>query len=36
VPANGYTVTNSGSAVSVAADLNVNNVSVDVLIGDTP
>jgi hypothetical protein len=33
-PANGYTVTNSGSAVSVAADLNVQNVSVDVLIGD--
>jgi hypothetical protein len=32
--ANGYTVTNSGSAVSVAADLNVTNVSVDVLIGD--
>jgi hypothetical protein len=32
--ANGYTVTNSGSAVSVAADLNVQNVSVDVLIGD--
>jgi hypothetical protein len=33
-PANGYTVTNSGSAVSVAADLNVTNVAVDVLIGD--
>jgi hypothetical protein len=33
-PADGYTVTNSGSAVSVAADLNVSNVSVDVLIGD--
>jgi hypothetical protein len=30
----GYTVTNSGSAVAVAADLNVTNVSVDVLIGD--
>jgi hypothetical protein len=30
-----YTVTNSGSAVSVAADLNVNNVSVDVLIGQS-
>jgi hypothetical protein len=30
----GYTVTNSGSAVSVAADLTVQNVSVDVLIGD--
>jgi hypothetical protein len=35
-PADGYTVTNSGSAVSVAADLKVTNVSVDVLIGDTP
>jgi hypothetical protein len=32
--ANGYTVTNSGSAVTVAADLNVSNVDVDVLIGD--
>jgi hypothetical protein len=32
--ANGFTVTNSGSAVSVAADLNVTNVSIDVLIGD--
>jgi hypothetical protein len=36
VPGNGYTTTASGSAVSVAADLNVQNVSVDVLIGDTP
>jgi hypothetical protein len=35
-PGNGYTVTNSGSAVSVAADLQVNAVDVDVLIGDTP
>jgi hypothetical protein len=34
-PADGYTVTNSGSAVTVAADLNVTNVSVDVLIGDS-
>jgi hypothetical protein len=34
--ANGYTVTNSGSAVTVAADLKVNQVDVDVLIGDTP
>jgi hypothetical protein len=34
VPANGYTVGNSGSAVSVAAGLNVNQVDVDVLIGD--
>jgi hypothetical protein len=33
-PANGYTVTNSGARVSVGADLTVNNVSVDVLIGD--
>ena len=32
--ANGYTTTNDGSRVSVSADLNVNNVSVDVLIGD--
>jgi hypothetical protein len=30
----GYTVTNDGSKVSVAADLNVQNVSIDVLIGD--
>jgi hypothetical protein len=34
VPGNGYTVTNSGSVVSVGADLTVNNVSADVLIGD--
>jgi hypothetical protein len=34
--ADGYTVSNSGSAVTVAADLTVQNVSVDVLIGDTP
>jgi hypothetical protein len=33
---NGYTVNNSGSAVSVSAGLNVNKVDVDVLIGDTP
>jgi hypothetical protein len=32
--ANGYTVTNSGSTVSVAAGLDVQNVSADVLIGD--
>jgi hypothetical protein len=32
--ANGYTVTNDGSRVSVAADLSVQNVSIDVLIGD--
>jgi len=33
-PGNGYTVTNDGSSVSVAGDLNVTNVSADVLIGD--
>jgi hypothetical protein len=33
-PADGYTVTNSGSTVSVGADLNVQNVSIDVLVGD--
>jgi hypothetical protein len=32
--ANGYTVTADGSRVSVAADLSVTNVSIDVLIGD--
>jgi hypothetical protein len=32
--ADGYTVTNSGSTVSVAAGLDVQNVSADVLIGD--
>ena len=31
---NGYTVVNDGSKVSVAADLSVQNVSIDVLIGD--
>jgi len=31
---NGYTVVNNGSKVSVGADLTVNNVSIDVLIGD--
>jgi hypothetical protein len=31
---NGYTVAADGSRVSVAADLNVQNVSIDVLIGD--
>jgi hypothetical protein len=34
VPGDGYTTNSSGSSVSVAADLNVQNVSVDVLIGD--
>ncbi|MFL5341962.1 MAG: hypothetical protein ACJ8F7_17585, partial [Gemmataceae bacterium] len=32
--ADGYTTTNSGSAVSVGADLKVNTVSLDVLVGD--
>jgi hypothetical protein len=31
---NGYTVANNGSKVSVAGDLSVQNVSIDVLIGD--
>jgi hypothetical protein len=31
---NGYSVANDGSRVSVGADLNVTNVSIDVLIGD--
>jgi hypothetical protein len=31
---NGFTTTNDGSKVSVGADLNVQNVSIDVLIGD--
>jgi hypothetical protein len=34
VPADGYTVTNSGSSVSVGADLNVSNISLDILVGD--
>jgi hypothetical protein len=34
VTADGYTVTNSGSSVSVAADLDVSNVTLDVLVGD--
>lgn len=34
VPGDGYTVSNSGSSVSVAADLNVNQISLDVLVGD--
>lgn len=32
--ADGYTVTNSGSAVSIGADLNVSGISLDVLVGD--
>jgi hypothetical protein len=32
--ADGYTVTNSGAAVSVAGDLTVNDVEADVLVGD--
>jgi len=31
---NGYTVTNSGSAVSVAGDLSVKDVEADILVGD--
>jgi hypothetical protein len=34
VTGDGYTVTNSGASVSVAADLNVSTISLDVLIGD--
>jgi hypothetical protein len=34
VPADGYSTTNSGSVVSVGADLSVGNVSLDVLVGD--
>jgi hypothetical protein len=34
VPGDGYTVSNSGSSVSVAADLTVGAVSLDVLVGD--
>ncbi|MCW2995763.1 MAG: hypothetical protein JWQ18_3258 [Conexibacter sp.] len=34
VPADGYTTTSSGSSVSVAADLNVQNISLDILVGD--
>jgi hypothetical protein len=34
VPADGYTVTNSGSSVSVAADLDVSHIELDVLVGD--
>lgn len=32
--ADGYTTTNSGSAVTVGADLNVSGISLDVLVGD--
>jgi len=34
VTGHGYTVTNSGSAVAVGADLSVQNVDIDVLVGD--
>jgi hypothetical protein len=34
VPTDGYTTTNDGSRVSVAADLSVGNVDADVIIGD--
>ena len=32
--ANGYTTTASGSQATVAGDISVNNLKVDVLIGD--
>jgi hypothetical protein len=34
LPSNAYTTSESGASVSVGADLHVNNVAVDVLIGD--
>jgi len=34
VGADGYTTNSSGSSVSVAADLNVGNISLDILVGD--
>jgi hypothetical protein len=34
VPADGYTTSGSGSAVAVGADLNVQNISLDILVGD--
>jgi hypothetical protein len=34
VPADGYTTTNSGSAVAIGADLNVSGISLDILVGD--
>jgi hypothetical protein len=34
LPSNGYTETASGATITVAADLDVTNVSIDVLIGD--
>jgi hypothetical protein len=34
VPADGYSTTNSGSAVSIGADLNVSGISLDILVGD--
>jgi hypothetical protein len=34
LPADGYTVSNSGSAVSVAGDLTVTDVEADILVGD--
>jgi hypothetical protein len=36
LPANGYTTTANGSTITVGADLDVNQVSIDVLIGDAP
>jgi hypothetical protein len=34
VGSDGYTTTNSGSAVSIGADLNVSGISLDILVGD--
>ena len=34
VPADGYSVTNSGSSVAVGADLSISNISLDILVGD--
>jgi hypothetical protein len=35
-PSDGYTTSASGATISVAADLDVQNVSIDVLLGDAP
>jgi hypothetical protein len=36
VPSNGYTTTANGSTITVAADLDVTQVTLDVLVGDQP
>jgi hypothetical protein len=36
LPSNGYTESASGATITVAADLDVTNVAIDVLIGDQP